>query len=51
MGVLLKLTKTNVNGIKITTDGRQFSSNVSSNEISRAVDSVLETHNIRLKIR
>ncbi len=50
MGVLLKLTKTSANGIKITTDGRQFSSNVSLNELSQAVDSVLEAHNIRLKI-
>ncbi len=51
MGVLLKLTKTNANGIKISTDGKRYSSNVSLNELSRALDTVLETHNIRLKTK
>ena len=49
MGVLLKLAKNNARGIKISTDGKRFSSNVSVNELSKAVDRVLETHNIRLK--
>lgn len=51
MGVLLKLTQKNTNGIKISTDGQRFSSNVSLNELSQAVDAVLESHNIRLKIK
>lgn len=50
LGVLLKLTKKNVDGIEITTDGKRFSSNVSLNELSRAVETVLEVHNITLKV-
>ena len=49
LGVLLKLTKKNTAGIEITTDGRRFSSNVSVGELSKAVDTVLETHNIKIK--
>jgi hypothetical protein len=50
MGVLLKLTKKNVGGIDISTDGKRFSSNVSVRKLSEAVDKVLAAHNIRLKI-
>ena len=47
--VLLKLIKKNVKGLRITTDGKRFSSNLSVHELSRAVDRVLKVHNIRLK--
>lgn len=50
LGVLLKLTKKRVEGIKITTCGNRFVSNVSLNELSTAVDAVLSENNIRLKI-
>ena len=51
MGVLLKLTKKNIKGIEITTIGDKFTSNVSLNELSRAVETTIKAHNIRLKIK
>ncbi|MFH2058348.1 MAG: hypothetical protein ABIJ59_05565 [Pseudomonadota bacterium] len=51
MGVLLKLTKNGNKGIKICSDGEKFTSNVTLNELSNAVDATLKTHNIRLKIQ
>ncbi len=51
LGVLLKLTKKNVPGIKISTKGNKFISNVSLNELSDAVNATMKTHNIRLKIK
>ncbi|MCG8615891.1 MAG: hypothetical protein MI802_06710 [Desulfobacterales bacterium] len=50
LGVLLKLTKKNVQGIRIRTEGNSFVSNVSVGTLSRAVDSTLKKHNIELKI-
>ena len=50
LGVLLKLTKKNIKGIEITTNGDKFTSNVSLNELSKAVETTLKAHNIRLKI-
>ncbi|MCP3942629.1 MAG: hypothetical protein GY710_14230 [Desulfobacteraceae bacterium] len=50
MGVLLKLTKNSVAGIKISTNGNKFTSNVSLSELSNAVDTTIKSHNIRLKI-
>lgn len=51
LGVLLKLTKKHVDGVEISTDGERFSSNLSVRDLSKAVDTVLETHNIRIKTR
>ncbi len=51
LGVLLKLTKKNIKGIEITTNGDKFTSNVSLNELSKAVEATIKTHNIRLKIK
>ena len=47
--VLLKLTRTNVEGIKFSEKDGRLTSNVSLNELSRAVDVTVESHNIRLK--
>ncbi len=51
LGVLLKLTKKTVQGIKISTDGKKFVSNVSISKLSQAVDTTLKTYNILLKCR
>lgn len=51
LGVLLKLTKKNVEGIEITTNGDKFTSNVSLNELSKAVETTIKAHNIHLKIK
>jgi hypothetical protein len=51
MGVLLKLTKKNVAGIEISTHGNNFTSNVSLNELSDAVETTIKAHNIRLKLK
>ena len=51
LGVLLKLTKKTVQGIKISTDGNKFVSNVSVGKLSQAVDTTLKTYNILLKCR
>ncbi len=51
LGVLLKLTKKSVQGIKISTDGKKLVSNVSITKLSQAVDTTLKTHNIILKCR
>lgn len=51
MGVLLKLTKKNVDGVEISSDGEKYTANMTLNELSTAVDSTLEMHNIKLKIQ
>lgn len=51
LGVLLKLTQKNVRGIRITTEGDRFVSNVSVGTMSRAVDTILKKHNIVLKCK
>ncbi len=51
LGVLLKLTKKNVQGIKISTHGKKFVSNVSIGKLSQAVDTTFKTYNILLKCR
>ena len=51
LGVLLKLTKKNVEGIEITSNGDKFTSNVSLNELSKAVETTIKAHNIHLKIK
>ncbi len=51
LGVLLKLTKKNVQGIKISSNGEKFTSNVTLNKLNDAVNSTIKTHNIKLKIK
>lgn len=50
LGVLLKLTKKNLKGVEISTNGNKFKSNLSREELNDAVTRIMETHNIRLKI-
>lgn len=50
LGVLLKLTKKNVNGIEISSNGEKFTSNVNLDTLSNAVHATIEAHNINLKI-
>ena len=51
LGVLLKLTKKNLKGIDIATIGNKFTSSLSHKEMSKAVDRIMKTHNIRIKIK
>lgn len=51
LGVLLKLTKKNLKGVTIATKGNKFTSDLSLSQINDAVDRVMQTHNIRLKIK
>jgi hypothetical protein len=51
LGVLLKLTKKNVQGVDISTTGSKFTSSLSLDEVNTAVDRTMKTHNIRLKIK
>ena len=48
MGVLLKLTKTTINGIEAFENGGRYTFNVSVEELNRAVNITLENHNISL---
>ncbi len=50
LAVLLKLTKTNCRGIEISSDGDTFTSNVSLNKMTEAVNATLKSHNIHLKV-
>lgn len=49
LGVLLKLTKKNVQGIEISSQGDKFVSNVSVGRLTQAVEATLKSHNITLK--
>ncbi len=49
LGVLLKLTKKNVQGIEISSQGNKFVSNVSVDRLTQAVEATLKSHNITLK--
>ncbi len=49
LGVLLKLTKKNVQGIKISKNGNKFVANVGIGKLSQAVDSTLKKYNIIFK--
>ncbi len=49
LGVLMKLTKKNVGGIEITTEGDRFVSNVSRNTLKDAVEITIAKHNIHVK--
>ncbi len=51
LGVLLKLTKKNVPGIKILSNGKTFVSNVALDKLSDAVDATIKTHNISLRYK
>ena len=51
LGVLLKLTKKSIQGVDISTTGNKFTSSLSLNEVNDAVNRIMETHNIRLKIK
>ncbi len=51
LGVLFKLTKTNVAGIKISENGGKLRSNVGISKLNDAVNRTIESHNIRLKIK
>lgn len=51
LGVLLKLTKKNLKGVDISTTGNKFTSSLSLAELNDAVDRIMRTHNIRLKIK
>ncbi len=51
LGVLLKLTQKNTKGVEISSIGNKFTSNLSLNELNDAVQRIMETHNIRLKIK
>lgn len=51
VGVLLKLTKKNIKGVDISTQGNKFISNLSRSEMNEAVNSIMQTHNIRIKLK
>jgi cytidylate kinase len=51
LGVLLKLTKKNLDGIDISTTGNKFTSSLSREEVNNAVSRIMQTHNIRLKVK
>ncbi|MFA5906541.1 MAG: hypothetical protein WC836_21615 [Desulfobacula sp.] len=50
LGVLLKLTKNNCPDIKIISNGKTFSSNVTVGKMTEAVNATIESHNIHLKV-
>ncbi len=51
LGVLLKLTQKNSKGVEISTVGNKFTSNLSLSELNDAVQRIMQTHSIRLKIK
>ncbi len=51
LGVLLKLTKKNVRGIEILSNGKTFVSNVTLDKLSAAVDATIKAYNISLKYK
>lgn len=51
LGVLLKLTKTNVGGITIREQNGRFLSNVGRAELQMAVDKTIRDHHIRLRTK
>lgn len=50
LGVLLKLTKNNCRDIKIINNGKTFTSNVTLDKMTEAVNATIESHNIHLKV-
>ncbi len=51
LGVLLKLTQKTLKGVDISTTGNKFTSTLSREEMNDAVSRIMQTHNIRLKIK
>lgn len=51
LGVLLKLTKKNLKGVDISTNGNKFTSSLSRNEVNDAVNRVIKAHNLKIKIK
>lgn len=51
LGVLLKLTKTSVGGIKIWEREGKLRSNVGRAELCLAVDKTIKAHHINLKVK
>ncbi len=50
LGVLLKLTKNNCQGIEIISNGKTFTSNVTLDKMTEAVNATIKSHNINLKV-
>ena len=51
LGVLLKLTKKSVEGIEISSNGKKFTSNVTLDRLTKAVNATLKAHHIKLKTK
>lgn len=51
LGVLLKLTKTSVDGIQIWEREGKLTANVGRTELGRAVDRTIKAHHINLKVK
>ncbi len=50
ISVLLKLTRKNVNGIKISETNGRYRSNLNRDEMNKAVTTTIEAHNINLLV-
>ncbi len=51
LGVLLKLTQKGLKGVDVSTIGNKFTSTLSRKEMNDAVNRIMQTHNIRLKVK
>jgi hypothetical protein len=50
LSVLLKLTRKSVDGIEISESNGRYTSNLGLEEMSKAVTTTMEAHNINLRI-
>jgi hypothetical protein len=50
LSVLLKLTRKSIPGITISEHKGKLTSNLNMEELNRAVDMTLQTHNIKLRL-
>lgn len=50
LSVLLKLTRKNIDGIEISESNGRYTSNLGMEEMSKAVATTMEAHNINLRI-
>ena len=50
LGVLLKLIKANISGLKIVETGGKLRFNIGVDELKSAVDRAIKKHNINLKV-
>ncbi len=50
ISVLLKLTRNNINGIKISETNGRYRSNLGLDEMNKAVTTTMEAHNINLLV-